>query len=115
MIIKKQHIINVLNWLIANNSLYKNIEINYCLFNAWDNKFIPSNIISNIVNCNFNYYKYLGYIANICKNNYKNNYYTGITDTNIQKNHLYSSCIYININDRKQNLILQLLSVIDNI
>lgn len=32
--IRKRHIIDALHWLIANNLLYKDIEINYRLFNT---------------------------------------------------------------------------------
>lgn len=57
----------------------------------------------------------MGYIDNIYKNNYENNFYITIVDTKIKKNYIYSSCIYNNINYRRQNLILQLLLAIDNI
>lgn len=53
-----------------------------------------SYIINNIVNYNFNYYKYLDYITNIYKNNYKNDFYTIIINKNIEKNYIYNSCIY---------------------
>lgn len=49
---------------------------------------------NNIVNYNSNYYKYLSYIANIYKNNYKNNLYFAITDIKIKKI-IYIIAIYI--------------------
>lgn len=52
----KKYIINVLHWLIANNFLYKNIKINYCLLNTLDNKFKLFDIINNIFNYNLNHY-----------------------------------------------------------
>ena len=67
-------------YLTTNKFLYKDIKINHYLFNISDDIFISSTITNNIIYCNFNYYKYLGYIANICKNNYKNDLYIAIAD-----------------------------------
>lgn len=39
--------------------------------------------MNNIINYNFSYYKYLSYIANICENNYKNNFKAIIADIKI--------------------------------
>lgn len=81
--------------------MYKNIEINHHLFNIWDNEFIYSDITNIIVNCNFNYYKHLNYIANICKNNYKNNLYSVIVDIKIKRNYINSGYEYSTIDDEK--------------
>lgn len=111
----KKKIINTLHWLIFNYLLHKIIKIKYCLFNIFDDKFILFGIIYKIFNCNLNYYKYLDYIANISKNIYKNSFYVTITNTSIKKDYIYDNCIYNNINNRKQNQTLSLLSVIGNI
>lgn len=100
---------------MANNSLYKNIKINYCLLNTWDDEFITFGITNNIANYNFNHNKCLGYTANFCKNNHKNNLYVAIVEKRIEEDHIHSGYIYSNIDDRKKNLILQLLSAIGNI
>lgn len=65
----------------------------------WDNKFIFFGITNNIVNYNFNHYKYLNYIANISENNHKINFYAIIIDTKIKENHIYNGYIYSNINN----------------
>lgn len=101
--------------MIANNYSYKNIAINYHLFDIWDNKFISFGITNNIVNCNFDYYKHLGYIANIYKNNHEKYLYATIVDKKINKNYIHSDYIYSDINYGRQNLTLQLLSTIGNI
>lgn len=108
-------IINTLHWLIANNLLYKAIEINYCLFDIWDDEFISLSITNNVANYNPKHYKRLGYVANLCEDNYKNDFYTAITDTKIEGDHIHSSCVYGDIDDEKQNLTLRLLSAIGNI
>lgn len=115
LIIQKYYIIDALHWLIANIFLYKDIKINYCFLNTWNDKFIPCNITNNIVNCNFNYCKCLSYTANICKNNYENNFYTIIADIRIEKDYIYNNCVYSDINNKKQNPTLQLLLAICNI
>ena len=86
--------------------MYKNNEINDCLLNIYDNEFISFDITNNIVNCNSNHYKHLSFIAYICENNHENNFHTSITDIGIEKNQIYSSCIYNNIDDKRHNLIL---------
>ena len=65
--------------------------------------------------CNFNSRKQEDYVALLYNNNFKNDFDTAIANTKIQADQLYSRCIYSNINNRKQNLILKLLSAIDNI
>lgn len=54
-----------------------------------------------MVNCNFNHNKRLDYIYNICENNYEKVFYAAIADTKIKENHIHSSYIYNNINDRR--------------
>lgn len=101
MIIQKLYIIDILHQLIVNSLLYKYIKINYYLLNTYDNKLIFSNIVNNIINYNFNYNKYLDYLADIYKNNHENNFYTIIINKKIEKDHIYSSCIYSDINNKK--------------
>lgn len=115
MIVWKHHIINALYWLIANNLLYKAIEINHYLLDIQNDEFVHSSITNNVVNCNLKHYKRLGYIIDLCKGNYENDFYAAITNTEIKKDHIYSSCIYNDIDNRRQNLILRFLSTISNI
>ena len=67
---------------------------------------------NNIVNYNSKYYKRLGYIANICEDNYKNDIYAAIPDKKIERDHIDSGYIYNNFDNRRKNPILQLLKSI---
>lgn len=113
--IQKYHIISILNWLVANNLLYKNIEINYHLLNTWENKFISFGITENMIYCNFNYYKRVSYVVDLCDSNNENNLDVAIADTGIEEDNINSGCVYSNINNLWQNLTLQLLFAIGNI
>ena len=55
------------------------------------------------------------FTANICKDNHENYLHATIADTKIERDHTYNSYIYNDINDRRQNPTLQLLSAIGNI
>ena len=47
--------------------------------------------------------------------NFENNLNTAIISINIKEEHINSNCIYSNIHNGRQNLILQLLSTVANI
>ncbi len=49
MSIWKYHIIRTLHWLVANNLLYKNIQINNCMLGIWEDKLILFDIIDSII------------------------------------------------------------------
>ncbi len=115
MNIKKHHVISALRWLIANNPLYKNIGINYRLLETWDNKFIPSDIMDTMVHCDSNQHKQQGYTTDLCNGNFENELDAFIASIRIKEDHINSGCIYSNIDDRRQNLNICLLSVIGNI
>lgn len=51
----------------------------------------------------------MDYKANIYKNNHENE------DKRIEKDYIHNGCVYNNIDNKKQNLILQLLLIISNI
>lgn len=86
MSIWKYHIISTLNWLVANNPLYKNIEINYCLLDILKNKFIPFGIIDNMLYFNPYHYKCVSYAINLCDKNDENNLNAAIPDIGIEGN-----------------------------
>lgn len=110
----KYHIISALNWLGANNSLYKNIKINQHLLNIWEDKFIPSGIIDNMVHCNPNHYKRMCYAVDLCDSNYENDFDITIENTSIERDNINSGCVYSNINNLRENLTLQFLFAIGN-
>ena len=72
-------------------------------------------MFDNIGNCNLNHYQCVSYVVDLCGGNYKNNLNTAIVDISIENDHIYSSSIYSNINNGRQNPILQILSTIKNI
>lgn len=101
--------------LVANNQLYEKIRINFLLLETWEDKFIPSDIMDNIIYCNFNHHECEGYAADLYDSNYENNPDVAITGTSIVRNDINTSCIYSDIDDGWQNLTLRLLSTITNI
>lgn len=86
---------------MANNILCKNIENNYHLLNIQKNKFIPFDIINNMIYYNLNYYKYISYTVDFYYSNNENHLNTTIANINIKKNYIYSSYIYSNIDNRQ--------------
>lgn len=113
--IQKYYVIGILRWLITNNPLYKNIEINHWLLTTWDDKFISSDIIDIIVDCNSDQHKQEGYAIDFCNGNFENNLDTAISYVGIEGDHINFGCVYSNIDNRKPNLSFQLLSAIGNI
>ena len=85
------------------------------MLNTWDDKFIPFGITNNTINFNFDHYERLGYIANICQDNYENNFHLAIVDIRIKRDHIYSGYVYNDIDNGRQKPTLQLLSAIGNI
>lgn len=67
------------------------------------------------MNCNFHHNEYVGYVTNICKNNYENDFCIILANTKIERNYIHYNYIYCNINDRRKILISILLLLIGNI
>ncbi len=68
-----------------------------------------------MVHCDSNQYKRQGYTTDLCNRNYENNFDAFIASVGIKEDHINSSCIYSNIDDRRQNPIFWFLSTIGNI
>lgn len=100
MNIQKYFIILALYWLIVNNLLYENIEINQYLLKIWEEEFIFFNIIDSIVHGNSNQHKHESYTTDFCNSNFENNLDTAIVSINIKKDHINSHYIYSNINNK---------------
>lgn len=115
MSIRKHCVIGALNWLMANNPLYKNIRINHRLLDTWEDQFIPSGITDNMVQCDPDHYKRVSYAIDLCDGNYENDLDAAIADTGIKGDHIHSGCVYSDIDDGRQNPTLRLLSAIGNI
>ena len=84
---------------MANNTLYDNIEINYCLLKIWKDKFISSGIMDNIVYCNANQYKRKRYVTDLNDNNFENDLNAAIVGISIEGDHINSGCIYSDIDN----------------
>ncbi len=104
--IRKHCVIDALHWLIANNLLYKNIGINHQLLETWDEKFIPSSIIETLVHCDSDQHKRQYYTIDLCDGNFENDLNATIASGGIEGDHINSGCVYINIDDGRQNPIL---------
>ena len=113
--VRKYQIIKVLKWLKMYNPLYNDIFINYPLLNVSKDKFIFLRITDHIVFCNLNSQEQESFAALLHDDNFENNLHIVIADTKIEANQLYSGHVHSNINNRKQNPTLKLLSTIDNI
>lgn len=99
MSIHKQCIIKALQWLVANNLLYKNIQINQRLLETWEDKFISSTITASIVHCNTNQHKRESYATDLNDSNFENYVDTAIAGTDIEVDHINSGCVYSDIDD----------------
>ena len=113
--IRKHYAILALHWLMANNLLYENIEINQYLLKTWEDEFILFGIMNSIVHCNSNQHECKGYLTDLCDGNSENNLDAAIASTGIERDHINSGCVYSNINDKRQNPILRHLSAVGNI
>lgn len=68
-----------------------------------------------MINCNSDHYKHKEYITDLCDSNFENNLDATIANTSIKKDHINNGCVYSDINNKRQNLMLRLLLVIGNI
>ena len=100
---------------MANNPLYKNIQINQCLLKTWEDKFIFSDIMDSSVYYNANQHKYKGYVTELNDGNFENNLNTAIASIGKERDHIHTCCIYSDIDNQCQNPTLQLLFAIANI
>ncbi len=84
---------------MANNPLYENIQINHRLVETWEDEFISSNIMDNIVHCNTDQLEREGYATDLNDSNFESDLDAAITGTGIEEDHFNSGCIYNDIND----------------
>ena len=115
MSIRKHRVIEALQWLVANNPLYENIQINHRLLETWENKSISSGIIDSIVQCNANQHKREGYATDLNDGNFENDLHTAIAGISIKEDHINIGYVYSDIDNQRQNPTLQLLSAVVNI
>ncbi len=115
MSIWKHRVMGALQWLVANNLLYENFQINHRLLETWEDEIIPSGIMDNIVHCNADQHECEGYATVLNNGNFENDLDTAIGGTGIQGDHINSGCVYSDIDDQRQNPTLRLLSVVANI
>ncbi len=79
------------------------------------NKFILEGISSRVIVIKNNSSKRKGYGANLAKNNEKNNLHHIIETVGINELGILSGCIYIDVNESKENLYLKLIFAIYNL
>lgn len=78
-------------------------------------QFIPNKIVFKIVAINQDHSKHEEYRANLKINNDKNNHHHIIGYTGRNNSGIFSGCIYININESRQNPYLKFISAIYNL
>ncbi len=104
-----------MQWLVANNLLYENIQINHHLLETWEDKFISSGIMDSIVSCNSDQHKREGYATDLNDGNFENDLNAAIASISIEGDHINSGYIYSDIDDQCQNPTLRVLSAVANI
>ena len=85
------------------------------MLKIWEDKFFASSIIDSIIHQDSNWQKHESYVTDLKDGNFENNLNTTIATTSIEGDHINNSCIYSDINDRRQNFGLRLLSTSANI
>ncbi len=108
-------VIEALQWLVANNLLYENIQFNHHLLETWEDKFIPFGIMDNIVHYNINQHECEGYATDLNDGNCENDFDAAIAGTGIEEDRINSGCVYSDIDDQRQNFTLWLLPTVANI
>ena len=88
--IQKYCVILTLHWLIANNPLYENIEINQRLLKIWEDEFF---IMDSMVHCNYDKHRRKNYASDLCNGNFENNLNAAIASTDIKRDYINSGCI----------------------
>ncbi len=99
--IRKHRVIGALQWLVANNPLYENIQINHYLLKTWEDEFIPSGIVDNIVHCNADQHEREGYVTDLNDGNFENDLDAAIVGTGIERDHIHSGCVFNDIDDQR--------------
>ncbi len=79
------------------------------------NEFISKGISSRVIVMDNNSSERKGYEANLANNNEENNLHHAIESAGLNKLGNFSSSIYRNINEFKQNVYLKLISAIHNL
>ena len=97
------------------NSFYNDNSINYPFLNTWKNEFIPQKITNHLLLYDLDSQKQECYVSFLNNNSYENNLDTAIADTEIEEDQFHSKYVYNDIVNGQQDLILKLLSTINNI
>ncbi len=79
------------------------------------NEFISNGILLRVIIIENNSSKYKSYGANLAENNEENDLHHIIGSADINESRILSNCIYININESRQNLYLKLIFIIHNL
>lgn len=95
--------------------MYQNVVINHDILLSISDEFIPEGISSRIVIIADNSFERKGYRANLAKNNEENDLHYAIGSADINESGILNGCIYTDINESRQNLILKLISAIHNL
>ncbi|MCJ1347504.1 hypothetical protein MMC31_005729 [Peltigera leucophlebia] len=113
--IRKQKIIEALTWLQQNNPHYHDVVINHTMLETMPNEFIPEGISSRIVTMDQDHTEREGYAANLSPHNDENDLHHAVHDAGLDHTGLLSGCIYMDVNESRQNPYLKLISAINNV
>ncbi len=115
ILVRKQTLVDALTWLQTNNPLYQNVIINHDILSSMLDEFIPGDDSSRVVIIENDISKREGYGVDLSKNNDENDLHYAIGSAGINELGILSSCIYIDVNESRQNPYLKLISAIYNL
>ena len=112
--VKKNNVLKAFIWLKNHNCLYKNININQNIINEWNNEFVSFKLIDRIVQCESDSTEKNEYAANLINDNHENDFHHAISEIDVDQSELLSSCVYTDVNDIRNKLIMKLINVVTN-
>ena len=115
--IRKQRVLAALQWLVAHNRYYHNLEINHSLLSSWPAEFIPEQISANISYIDVSdHTEREGYVANLETGNFENDL-QATSDETCPDNDitLSSGSLCTDINNERINCDLYLLNTLTSV
>ena len=110
LLLRKNHVLRALQWLVAHNKNYDDLAINYPLLTSWPDEFIPPLIARNITYLNEPDHKEReGYVAGLETDNFENDFHAASDDVTDDGAVFSSGSLCTDINGERVNHELQLL------
>ena len=106
--VRRQKVQKVLEWLHKHNCLYKNIVIDYDELHGWAAEFIPTGILENIVQCDNMHPEKEGYVADLEKGNYEDDFQVALDTGGVNRlsdstQETINGCVYVDAENREEH------------